>query len=84
MKELSNDEVDFTWVNVKTTRARFPGRGTWPPGVADNDTVQNEADIQKKREVYALDGFEERERLYRYLQIPPMKETTSGSDKKRA
>ena len=54
-------------------------------GVADNDTViQNEADIQKKREVYALKtALRSANGLARYLQIPPMKETTSEVIKNR-
>ena len=64
---------------------RGGGPGKVDDGVADNDTViQNEADIQKKREVYALKtALRSANGLARYLQIPPMKETTSGSDKKQ-
>ena len=88
MKELSNDEVDFTWVNRQNIFAPGSLKARYvevADGVADNDTViQNEADIQKKREVYALKtALRSANGLARYLQIPPMKETTSGSDKKQ-
>ncbi len=88
MKELSNDEVDFTWVNRQNIFAPGSLKARYvevADGVADNDNViQNEADIQKKREVYALKtALRSANGLARYLQIPPMKETTSGSDKKQ-
>ena len=81
MKELSNDEVDFTWVNRQNIFAPGSLKARYvevADGVADNDTViQNEADIQKKREVYALKtALRSANGLARYLQIPPMKETT--------
>ena len=88
MKELSNDEVDFTWMNCQNIFAPGSLKARYvevADGVADNDNViQNEADIQKKREVYALKtALRSANGLARYLQIPPMKETTSGSDKKQ-